>query len=171
MWFSNCRAKGITCSTAACNHGPDHLCPTAVPWPYLEELTGILSLKTRLSVQNGLSWEGRNSCFPIYFSLNLTEKQNRENELFYCFGQSFLFPVSFFIGNKEGCFHWHFLRWKKFLWKIIGVFQLPTYESPVNANPAAEAINPYFRILAKLCWNQWSRAHLTARMIIRSVAN
>jgi len=31
---------------------------------------------------------------------------------FIAIGQSFLFSVSFFIGNKEGCFHWHFLRWK-----------------------------------------------------------
>lgn len=81
--------------------------------------------------------------FPYFFGKkNLTEKG--ENALFYCFGQSFLFSVSFFIGNKGSCFHWHFLRWKKFLWKIIGVFQLPTYESPINANPAAEAINPFF---------------------------
>jgi len=79
--------------------------------------------------------------------------------------------VSFFICNNANCFLYHFFRMKKVPWKIIGGFQLPTYKTPVNSNPAAEAINPCFCTPAKLCWNQWSRAHLTARMIIRSVAN
>lgn len=171
MWLSKCRAKGISGCTAECNSGPDPLCPAAVLWPYLENLTGNFSLKTRLSVWNGLSLERHHSWFPAFWKQTLQKNKIGENALFYCFGQSFLFPVSFFIGNKEGCFRWHFLRWKTFLWKIIGVFQLPPYESPINSNPAAGAINPYFCSLAKLYWNQWSRAQLAARIVIRSVAN
>lgn len=63
----------------------------------------------------------------------------------------FCFQFHFSFATKQIVFSGIFFRMKKFLWKIIGVFQLPTYESPINSNPAAEAINPYFCTLAKLC--------------------
>lgn len=133
--------------------------PYSCPVPYLEKLSGNFSLKTRLSVWNGLSWERHCSCFSVFWKQILQKNKIGENALFYCFGESFLFSVSFFIGNKKGCFQWHFLRWKAFLREIIGVFQLPPYESPINSNPAAGAINPCFCTLAKLYWNQWSAEH------------
>lgn len=144
--------------------------PYSCPVALFREANWQLFTHNKTLCEMGFHWEGI-ILVSLFFGNILQENKIGENALFYCFGQSFLFSVSFFTGNKEGCFHWHFLRWKKFLWKIIGLFQLPPYESPINSNPAAGAINPYFCTLAKLYWNQWSRARLAARMVIRSVAN
>lgn len=94
VWFSSCRAKGITCSTAACYSSQDNLCPTASH--------GLICKSSPVSFHSKQDF----LCEIDFFFLvkSLTEKQNRGNRLFYCFGQSFLFQFHFSLVTRKTVF-------------------------------------------------------------------